>query len=124
MRNLVLLGLAIATFVAAQNVGIGTATPTQRLDVNGNVQFSGALMPAGNPGAIGQVLVSRGPNTSPVWEGPYYKLFAVDAWNPATSATEYRGWSCTGCASTPWTSTCGQMRLLGGCNVCGRWMLL
>ncbi len=57
--------LLLAGLTLAQNVGIGTATPTQRLDVNGNVQFSGALMPAGNPGAIGQVLVSRGPNPPP-----------------------------------------------------------
>lgn len=46
-------------------VGIGTATPAQALDVDGNVQFSGALMPAGNPGAVGQVLISQGPGLPP-----------------------------------------------------------
>ena len=50
------------------NVGIGIATPTQRLDVNGNVRFSGALMPNGNPGTAGQVLVSQGPGNAPVWQ--------------------------------------------------------
>ncbi|MGQ9863701.1 MAG: hypothetical protein ACUVRD_04370 [Bacteroidia bacterium] len=51
----------------AQNVGIGIPNPTQRLDVAGNVQFSGALMPGGNPGAAGDVLRSQGPNQAPVW---------------------------------------------------------
>ena len=49
------------------NVGIGTNTPAQKLDVAGNIQFSGALMPGGNAGAAGQVLVSQGPGTPPVW---------------------------------------------------------
>ncbi|KAF5042881.1 hypothetical protein DSECCO2_508060 [anaerobic digester metagenome] len=50
------------------NVGIGTNTPTQKLDVPGNVKFSGALMPNNNPGTTGQVLVSQGANTAPVWQ--------------------------------------------------------
>ncbi|GIV23255.1 MAG: hypothetical protein KatS3mg025_0914 [Bacteroidia bacterium] len=51
----------------AGNIGIGTTAPTQRLDVNGNVQFSGALMPGGIPGTAGQVLVSQGATTPPIW---------------------------------------------------------
>jgi len=50
------------------NVGIGTTTPSDRLDVQGNVRFSGALMPAGNPGTSGQVLVSQGSGAAPVWQ--------------------------------------------------------
>ncbi|NPA71397.1 MAG: DUF1566 domain-containing protein [Gammaproteobacteria bacterium] len=49
------------------NVGIGTTTPTQKLDVAGNIQFSGALMPGGNAGSPGQVLVSNGPGVAPSW---------------------------------------------------------
>ncbi len=49
------------------NVGIGTTTPSQKLDVAGNIQFSGALMPGGNAGAPGQVLVSQGAGTAPTW---------------------------------------------------------
>jgi hypothetical protein len=52
------------------NVGIGTATPAQKLDVSGNVQFSGALMPAGNAGASGQILTSQGPGLPPTWQTP------------------------------------------------------
>ena len=49
------------------NVGIGTATPAQKLDVVGNLQFSQALMPNGQPGTSGQVLISQGANTAPIF---------------------------------------------------------
>jgi hypothetical protein len=68
-------------------VGIGTTTPSQRLEVAGNVRFSGALMPAGIAGASGDVLVSQGAGTAPVWQ-PVSSL--VNAWflngNNITSA--------------------------------------
>ncbi len=51
----------------AVNVGIGITTPTQKLDVVGNVQFSNALMPAGNAGTAGQVLTSSGAGVAPTW---------------------------------------------------------
>jgi len=50
----------------SNNLGIGI-TPTQRLDVGGNVQFSAALMPAGDPGTTGKVLKSNGANVPPTW---------------------------------------------------------
>ena len=49
-------------------VGIGVATPSEILDVAGNIQFSGALMPGGNAGTAGQVLVSQGPGVTPQWQ--------------------------------------------------------
>ncbi len=49
------------------NVGIGLNNPSQKLDVSGNINFSGALMPAGNAGTIGQFLQSQGANTPPIW---------------------------------------------------------
>ena len=51
------------------SVGIGTASPAQKLDVAGNVQFSGALMPAGAAGNAGQVLKSSGTGLAPTWSG-------------------------------------------------------
>ncbi len=54
------------------NVGIGTASPTQKLDVVGNIAFSGSLMPGGNAGSPGQVLVSQGPGLPPVWQNIGY----------------------------------------------------
>lgn len=50
------------------NVGIASPTPTERLDVTGNLKFSGALMPNNLPGTAGQVLTSAGPGLAPTWQ--------------------------------------------------------
>ena len=50
------------------NFGIGTSTPLQKLHVNGAIQFQNALMPNGNAGLAGQVLVSQGAATVPTWQ--------------------------------------------------------
>ena len=42
------------------NIGIGNPTPSNRLDVNGNINVSGLLKINGNSGTAGQVLVSNG----------------------------------------------------------------
>jgi hypothetical protein len=52
-------------------MGIGTPTPSQKLDVSGNVQFSGALMPNSLAGTAGQVLTSSGAGVAPTWTTPY-----------------------------------------------------
>lgn len=49
------------------NIGIGTATPTEKLDVTGAIKFTGALKPNDNAGIAGQVLASAGPAAAPVW---------------------------------------------------------
>ncbi len=49
------------------NVGIGKNNPAQSLDVAGNVQFTGALMPNGDTGTSGQVLTSNG-HSAPTWQ--------------------------------------------------------
>ncbi|MFN5181441.1 MAG: hypothetical protein ACK5D5_00285, partial [Bacteroidota bacterium] len=49
-------------------VGIGIASPTQALDVVGNIKFSGLLMPNNSAGTSGQVLTSSGPTTPPYWQ--------------------------------------------------------
>jgi hypothetical protein len=51
----------------SMGVNLGAAKPTEKLDVAGNVKFSGALMPNNAPGAAGEVLVSAGAGLPPVW---------------------------------------------------------
>jgi hypothetical protein len=53
--------------LAAQNVGIGISTPTERLHVAGNLRLDNAFMPGNQPGAVGNILVSQGANVAPVW---------------------------------------------------------
>ncbi len=59
-------GAERARFSAAGNFGLGN-DPTEKLDVTGNVKFSGALMPNNAAGISGQVLTSAGPNAAPTW---------------------------------------------------------
>jgi hypothetical protein len=55
-------------------VGIGTVNPTQRLDVNGNLRFTGSLMTATGSGSAGQTLHSNGIN-APTWATETNLLF-------------------------------------------------
>lgn len=57
------------------NLGLGVIAPAQKLDVAGNVQFTGALMPAGNAGTSGQVLRSNGAGTAPTWVSSTNSLY-------------------------------------------------
>lgn len=51
----------------ANNVGIASLVPTEKLDVTGNIRFSGAIMPNNDPGTSGKVLKSNGAGTAPSW---------------------------------------------------------
>ncbi len=57
---LLLLSTIILQCTNAQNVGVGTLTPAEKLDVNGNIKVSGEIMPNGLSGSNGQVLVNNG----------------------------------------------------------------
>jgi hypothetical protein len=65
--RLVLGALGLTAWLAAQNVGIGTPIPTERLHVEGNLRLQGAFMPNNLPGQPGNLLLSRGAGTPPVW---------------------------------------------------------
>jgi hypothetical protein len=60
------------TLSSAGNVGInyGMVAATEKLDVNGNIKLTGALMPNNLPGTAGQVLVSAGAGVAPTWFNP------------------------------------------------------
>ena len=49
------------------NLGVGVVSPSEKLDVNGNIKFSGALMPNNDPGTNFQILKSTGSDSPPVW---------------------------------------------------------
>lgn len=61
-------------------LGIGVAAPTEELDVAGDVQFSGALMPGGDPGLNDRLLRSNGAGLAPEW-GPEISLTRVRRYN-------------------------------------------
>jgi hypothetical protein len=60
-------GAERARFSATGNFGLGNSSPTEKLDITGNVKFSGALMPNNTAGVTGQVLTSAGPGLAPTW---------------------------------------------------------
>jgi hypothetical protein len=74
---------------SAGNVGIGSSTPSQKLDVTGNIRFSGALMPNGSAGTSGQILVSKGSNTPPVWQSVSALTQAITLISSATVTQSY-----------------------------------
>lgn len=69
------------------NIGVGTASPSQKLDVVGNVQFSQALMPNGNAGTSGQALISQGAGTAPIWSNVNSVLVGIKVFTSGTSQT-------------------------------------
>ena len=58
MKKILIIALISLTslFSIAQNVGIGTTTPAEKLDVNGNVNIQGKLIVNGVSGQPGQIL--------------------------------------------------------------------
>jgi hypothetical protein len=81
---------------AGGNVGIGVANPTQKLDVDGSISYTGAIMPNGIAGTNGYLLTSTGGGTN-TWTDPA-SLVSTSAWslsgNGATNpSTQYLGTS-------------------------------
>ena len=66
-KTILLYGfLHLFLFSISQNVGVGTATPTEKLYVNGNLNIAGQLKVNGSQGTTGQVLRKDASN-NPVW---------------------------------------------------------
>jgi hypothetical protein len=67
MKNIILQLLAsfaglffFTNIITAQNVGINTTTPVERLDVNGNINVTGTIKANGIDGSANQVLMKDG----------------------------------------------------------------
>ncbi len=72
-NDFVLANGSIAGFFvqgSTNNVGVNNTAPTEKLDVTGNIRFSGALMPNNTAGTSGYLLQSNGAGTSPTWIDP------------------------------------------------------
>lgn len=64
-------GVHYAAIFGTGRVGIGTISPTEVLEVAGNLKFSGALMPNDSSGTSRQVLTSQGSGSAPIWSNYY-----------------------------------------------------
>jgi len=73
-----ILSILLISFSVHAQVGIGTTTPTETLDVEGNVKFSGALMPNNTPGTAGQVLISDGANNPNTWGADLTNVSSIE----------------------------------------------
>jgi hypothetical protein len=71
------------------NVGIGSSSPSQKIDVSGNMKFSGALMPNGDAGTSGYVLISQGSGNPPVWQSVSAITQAITLISSATVTASY-----------------------------------
>ena len=101
------------------NVGIANIAPTEKLDVTGNVKFSGALMPNNTAGTSGQVLTSAGAGTVPTWTTNTSESTSIGAFNNTGTSN---GLSLSGTAlslhaatiSTPGAVNTGQQTFTSG----------
>ncbi len=48
-------------------VGVGTTSPSEMMDISGNLKVTGAFMPGNSAGTAGQILVSGGTGAAPTW---------------------------------------------------------
>jgi hypothetical protein len=76
------------------NIGIGGIIPSQKLDVLGNLKFSGALMPNNLAGTTGDILTSAGAGVAPTWNSKSTLL--ANEWhltgnNGTTAGTNFLG---------------------------------
>jgi hypothetical protein len=66
MKKIFLLLFISPILLEAQNVGIGNPSPTEKLDVNGNINLTGTIKANGVDGTAGQLLMKNS-NGNLVW---------------------------------------------------------
>ncbi len=80
-------GAALSAIDKSGNLGLGNSAPSQKLDVTGNIKFSGALMPNNLPGTSGYVLTSQGAGTAPIWTAPGNQTISFAPTGDVTGST-------------------------------------
>jgi hypothetical protein len=66
---------------STNNVGVNNTSPSEKLDVTGNIRFSGALMPNNTAGTAGYFLQSNGAGSAPTWTDPGSSGWLLDGNN-------------------------------------------
>jgi hypothetical protein len=112
MKKIIVVHFILLTFCSiskAQNVGVGTTTPSEKLDVNGNVNVGGQLKLNGNAGSANQVMMKDASN-NPVWGDmcDYKNIAVFDCAATAFSA------GASNCIQT-WTVPTGVTSILVEC---------
>jgi hypothetical protein len=105
------------------NVGIGKTNPAEKLDVAGNVRFSGALMPNGSAGTIGQLLMSQGASSPPVWStvnfteaDPVFSNWIDASGSSNNQILRFNGNKYTPVSTGDLTTTTNGVAITGGSN--------
>jgi hypothetical protein len=108
---IIFLLLLSSSILTAQNVGVGTSNPAERLDVNGNINVTGTIKANGVDGTANQVLMKNGSGVlswGDLCDYENYALFkstgshswivpagvtkiAVEAWGPGGGGSPYCG---------------------------------
>ncbi len=70
-------GTALSAVDKNGNFGIGNSSPSEKVDVTGNIKFSGALMPNNSAGTSGYVLTSNGAGSAPTWTASSANSWAI-----------------------------------------------
>ncbi len=73
----ILLLIAFTSSISAQNVGVGTTTPAEKLDVNGNINVTGTIKVNGVDGQPNQVLMKNSGGTFVWGDIESYKNYAT-----------------------------------------------
>jgi hypothetical protein len=129
MRYFFSLSIILSSFhLFAQNVGVGTTTPVEKLDVNGNINVTGTIKANGVDGAANQVLMKNGSGALTWGDLCDYKNYAlfratgtqswvvpagvtqivVEAWGAGGGGSQYCGGGGGGYARALYTVVPGQ----------------
>src|ERR1043165_6166369 len=126
--TVIFLLIFLSIKINAQNVGVGTTTPIEKLDVNGNINVTGTIKANGVDGTANQVLMKNGSGALTWGDLCDYKNYAlfrttgnqtwivptgvtqivVEAWGAGGGGSQYCGGGGGGYARALYTVVPGQ----------------